>query len=221
MKIPGDEFSADTQDSQRPAAKDRLDALLLKMRELEAEMMRELRRKEADFFYQVREKKVRFTDEALARHRRLSLRLRSYILGSTFLVLLTAPIIWFCLIPIAFLDLVVTVYQAICFGIYGIPRVRRSDYLQFDRKRLAYLNVLEKLNCEYCAYGNGILAYAVEIAARTEQYWCPIKHALRMKSLHSRYQFFFDYGDAEHYRQEIEKVRRSFTDITEEKPASP
>jgi hypothetical protein len=195
---------------------DKLDSLLRQMQSLEKEMLQELRRKETEFLYEVRQKKIRFTAEAEARHRRLSKRIHRFLLDSSFLVLLTAPIIWFCLVPIAFLDLVVTVYQATCFGIYGIPKVRRSDYLLLDRHRLAYLNVLEKLNCEYCAYGNGVLAYAAEIAARTEQYWCPIKHALRVKSIHSRYRFFFDYGDAEHYRQQIEQVRRSFEDIPRE-----
>ena len=185
---------------------DKLDSLLVKMRDLETEMMHELRRKEADFLYQVRAKKVRFTKEAAARHRKLSKRIHRYILDSTFLVILTAPVIWSCLVPFVFLDLVVSIYQAVCFGIYGIPKVRRSDYLLLDRHRLAYLNFLEKLNCEYCAYGNGVLAYVGEVAARTEQYWCPIKHALRMKSMHSRYRFFFDYGDAEHYRREIESA---------------
>ena len=195
---------------------DKLDSLLVKMRDLETEMTQELRRKEADFLYQVRAKKVRFTKEAAARHRTLSKRIHRYILDSTFLVILTAPVIWSCLVPFVFLDLVVSIYQAVCFGIYGIPKVRRSDYLLLDRHRLAYLNFLEKLNCEYCAYGNGVLAYVGEVAARTEQYWCPIKHALRMKSMHSRYRFFFDYGDAEHYRREIEKVRRSFEDVAGE-----
>jgi len=195
---------------------DKLDSLLVKMRDLEVEMMQELRRKEADFLYQVRAKKVRFTEEAAARHRKLSKRIHRYILDSTFLVILTAPVIWSCLVPFVFLDLVVSIYQALCFGVYGIPKVRRSDYLLLDRHRLAYLNFLEKLNCEYCAYGNGVLAYVGEVAARTEQYWCPIKHALRMKSMHSRYRFFFDYGDAEHYRREIEKVRRSFEDVAGE-----
>ncbi len=83
-----------------------------------------------------------------------------------------------------------TIYQALCFPLYDIPKVRRSEYMLLDRHRLAYLNFLEKLNCEYCAYGNGVLAYVTEVAARTEQYWCPIKHALRMKSMHSRYRFF-------------------------------
>jgi len=193
---------------------DKLDSLLVKMQELEHEMMRELRRKEADFLYEVRAKKVRFTEEATKRHRKLSKRIHRYLLDSPFLVLLTAPIIWSCLLPLAFLDLVISTYQALCFGIYGIPKVCRSDYLLFDRNRLAYLNFLEKLNCAYCAYGNGVLAYTAEVAARTEQYWCPIKHALRMKSMHSRYKFFFDYGDAEDYRRQIEQVRRSFEDVT-------
>ncbi|MCE9611522.1 MAG: hypothetical protein K8R23_15095 [Chthoniobacter sp.] len=196
---------------------DKLDVLLVKMRELETEVMQELRKKEADFFYEVRLKKVRFTEEALTRQRRLGKRLHRFLLDSSFLVLLTTPVIWFCLLPLVLLDLVISTYQAVCFPIYGIPKVRRSDYLLLDRQRLAYLNLIEKLNCEYCAYGNGVLAYVSEVAGRTEQYWCPIKHALRMKSMHSRYRFFFDYGDAEHYRREIEKVRRSFEDI----PANP
>jgi len=192
---------------------DKLDSLLGRMQELEKEVMQELKRKEADFLYEVRQKKVRFTEEATARHTRLRKRIHRYIMDSTFLVLLTAPMIWACLIPFVLLDVVVTVYQATCFWIYGIPKVRRCDYLLLDRHRLAYLNFIEKLNCEYCAYGNGVLAYVTEVAARTEQYWCPIKHALRMKSMHSRYRFFFDYGDAEHYRQQIEQVRRSFEDV--------
>jgi hypothetical protein len=184
------------------------------MRELEKEMVRELQRKEWEFLYEVRVKKVRFTEEANARHAKLSKRIHRYLLDSRFLVILTTPVIWACLLPIALLDLIISIYQALCFGIYGIPKVHRIDYILLDRNRLAYLNFLERLNCQYCGYGNGVLAYATEVAARTEQYWCPIKHALRTKSMHSRYRYFFDYGDAEHYRAEVEKLRRSFEDVT-------
>lgn len=183
------------------------------MRTLEQEILRELRYKEAEFLYEVRMGKVRFTRETIERHRRMSKRVRRFLMESSMPVLITAPIIWFCLVPLFFLDVTISVYQALCFGIYGIPKVKRSDYLLFDRRRLAYLNFIERLNCEYCAYGNGVLAYATEVAARTEQYWCPIKHALRVKSMHSRYRFFFDYGDAEHYRRDLERVRRSFEDL--------
>jgi hypothetical protein len=64
-----------------------------------------------------------------------------------------------CIIPIALADLIGSMYQAICFPIYGIPKVHRGEYLSFDRHRLSYLNFAEKLNCDYCAYVNGILAY--------------------------------------------------------------
>lgn len=195
---------------------DSLETLLERMRVIEKDILRELQKKELEFFYEVRMGKVRFTDEARARHKHLVKRFTSYIRDSRFMILLTAPVIWACLIPVTLLDSVMTLYQILCFPVYGIPKVPRSDYVKLDRRHLAYLNWMEKLNCEYCSYANGVLAYATEIAARTEQYWCPIKHALRMKSMHSRYRFFFDYGDADHYRQQIETVRRSFEDLDKE-----
>ena len=195
---------------------DTLDALLEKMRLLETEILRELQKKEVEFLYEVRKGKVRFTEAALVHHRTLVRRFFAFLRGSRFMVLLTAPVIWSVLIPILLLDLFMTIYQAVCFPIYGIPPVRRSDYIRLDRRHLAYLNWVEKLNCEYCGYANGVIASATEIAARTEQYWCPIKHALRMKSMHNRYRFFFDYGDADRYRDQIETLRRSFEDITQE-----
>lgn len=193
-----------------------LDSLLEQMRVLENKILQELKRNEQEFFYEVRQGKVRFTEEARARHKLLVKRFVHYIRDSRFFIIATTPVIWSCILPVIFMDLVMSVYQAICFPIYGIPKVKRGDYIILDRRRLAYLNWAEKMNCEYCAYTNGVLACASEIAARTEQYWCPIKHALRMKSMHSRYRFFFDYGDAEHYRQQIEIVRRSFEDIKTE-----
>jgi hypothetical protein len=192
---------------------ERLDALLGKMRLLEQELAHEAKRGEADFCYSVHGKAVHFAEEAKIRHRKHRLGLRRYLVNSRFLVLATSPMIWVCAIPIVLTDLVGTLYQAICFPIYGIPLVRRSDYLAFDRHRLNYLNFVEKLNCEYCAYVNGILAYFTEIAGRTEQHWCPIKHAGCAKCAHSRYKHFVDFGDAEQYRLHVEEIRRSFGDL--------
>ena len=93
------------------------------------------------------------------------------------------------------LDLAVTVYQAVCFPVYGIPKVARGEYLVFDRGSLRYLNVIEKIGCVYCSYANGLLAYVVEIAARTEQHFCPIKHARKLLRPHSHYANFVPYGD--------------------------
>jgi hypothetical protein len=106
-------------------------------------------------------------------------------------------------LPIVFLDLSVLLYQAICFPVYGIPKVRRRDYLVFDRHHLAYLNALEKLNCAYCSYANNAIAFVREVAARTEVYWCPIKHARRVLGPHPHYQGFADFGDAEAFRAKL------------------
>ena len=66
---------------------------------------------------------------------------------------------------------------------------------------------LEKLNCAYCSYANCLIAYVREIAARTEQYWCPIKHARRVIGSHPRYLKFDDYGDAEGFRKHAAGLR--------------
>jgi hypothetical protein len=39
-----------------------------------------------------------------------------------------------------------------------------------------------------------------------------------MKGIHSRYEYFFDYGDAESYRTRIEQVRRDFKDLETKQP---
>src|SRR5271170_5059440 len=195
---------------------EKIDALVDRMRLLEQELVQETKKKETQFCYEVHKKAVRFTEEAKVRHRKLRKSLHHYLVNSRFLVLATSPMIWLCAVPIVLTDIIGTLYQAICFPIYGIPKVRRGDYLAFDRHRLTYLNFIEKINCEYCAYVNGILAYFTEIAGRTEQHWCPIKHAGCAKCAHSRYKHFVAFGDAERYRLHIEEVRRSFGDIKPE-----
>ncbi|HTB80738.1 MAG TPA: hypothetical protein VK717_07615 [Opitutaceae bacterium] len=203
---------------------DRCDTLLSQIRVLEKELVRETQKKEAQFCYQVHAKTVLFTEAAKASHKQARQNFHRYLLHSRFLVLLTAPVIWMCLIPIVLVDVIGSIYQAICFPIYGIPKVHRRDYIAFDRHRLTYLNFIEKLNCDYCAYANGILAYFTEIAARTEQHWCPIKHARCVKCAHSRYKNFVDFGDAEQYRKHFEEIRRAFQDVegvkTEASPAA-
>ena len=151
-------------------------------------------------------------------------RVWPYMRDARLAVLLSVPIIYACAIPFIALDLMVTVYQSICFPIYRIPRVRRADYLIFDRGRLAYLNAVEKVHCVYCSYANGLLAYVTEIAARTEQYFCPIKHASRPPREHSRYQGFLPFGDAQAYRTQGDSVSQDWDDLTKDdanKPCRP
>jgi hypothetical protein len=115
-------------------------------------------------------------------------------------------------VPIALLDLWVTLYQVICFRAYGIARVKRSAYVVIDRQYLPYLNVIEKLNCVFCGYANGVFAYVREVAGRTEQYWCPIRHAKRVRAPHAHYRDFVPYGDAESYKKRLPLLRQELAD---------
>jgi hypothetical protein len=168
-------------------------------------------------FYELRNGKIWFSEEIKREHRRLKTSLVRYVLHSRIMAILTAPFIYAVIIPFVLLDLFVSVYQAVCFPVYGIPKARRRDYIAIDRNKLRYLNALEGFNCLYCSYGNGVLAYAVEVAGRTEQHWCPIRHARRVQNAHDRYAHFLPYGDAAAYRAEIEKVRCDFKDVKQRK----
>jgi len=167
-------------------------------------------------FYELRKGKVWFSKEIKREHRKLKTSLLRYVVHSRILAVLTAPFIYACFIPFVLLDLFVSTYQAVCFPVYGIPKARRKDYMAIDRNKLRYLNALEGLNCMYCSYANGLLAYVVEIAGRTEQHWCPIKHARRIQHTHDRYSHFLPYGDASAYRERIDKVRDDFKDLKKE-----
>ncbi|MGE0447931.1 MAG: hypothetical protein AB7P99_22100, partial [Vicinamibacterales bacterium] len=125
--------------------------------------------------------------------------------------LLTTPVIYALLVPFVFVDVSVRLYEAVCFPIYGIASVQRAAYFVHDRYRLPYLTAVERLNCLYCSYVNGVLGYVQEVASRTELYWCPIKHARSARSPHARYRQFADYGDAMAYHRGLPTFRASLS----------
>jgi len=182
-------------------------ALMHEMRLLEDALELEFARRRLEFAFSVRKRVVQFEERVLKRHQDLRVGVWRYAWSARPLVALTAPLIYSLILPMALLDLATSIYQALCFPAYRMPKVRRGDYFVFDRNQLAYLNALEKLNCAYCSYANGLFSYIREIGARTEQYWCPIKHARRIVSMHERYATFADFGDAETYRKELAALR--------------
>lgn len=155
-------------------------------------------------------RRAELAEEFLRTQRRYKVGLLRFMVRARFLVALTAPLIYLGWVPFLLMDIFVTTFQTVCFPIYGIPKAKRADYLVFDRADLPYLNLIEKFNCFYCSYGNGVAAYTREVAARTEQYWCPIKYARRIKGAHERYPRFFDYGDAEAFRQGLDRLRNQY-----------
>lgn len=170
---------------------------------LRRDLRRSVREQRRRWRYRITRGRVEFDREVHALHAQFRQGLPAYLRGANPLSLLTAPVIYSLLVPFALIDAWVTVYQRICFPIYGIPLVRRRPYFALDRRKLRYLNAIEKANCTFCTYANGVLSRVREVAARTEQYWCPIKHARPIPSPHERYHQFFDYGDAASYHQQL------------------
>lgn len=186
-----------------------LERIHKRLHEAERDVLDDIAAARQRWHYRVHRGRVWFDREVVRAHQRVRQTIPSYIRQGSVLSLLTAPVIYSLLVPLALLDAWVWAYQWICFPIYGIARVRRRRYFVMDRRRLAYLNGIEKANCTLCSYANGLIAYVREVAARTEQYWCPIKHARRMAAAHQRYDAFFDYGDAAGYRRGLSALRRT------------
>ena len=68
----------------------------------------------------------------------------------------------------------------------------------------------------FCSYANGLIGYAHEITARTEQYFCPIKHAHKILNSHARYDRFIDYGDEDGFHEKLEEFRRELANEMEQ-----
>lgn len=155
-------------------------------------------------------RKIVFVDKARKTHKKLRENVFKYVLTANVRNVLSMPFIYSMIIPAVILDIFITTYQFFAFPLYGIPRAKRSDFIVYDRRFLAYLNVIEKIHCLYCSYVNGLFAYSMEIAARTEWYWCPIKAAKSPHFSHSQYQRFADYGDAEGWKDSYHNNERCF-----------
>jgi len=186
-----------------------VDRIVTGLREAEEDLTRGVRRQQRRWRYRVRRGRVWFDDEARRVHKRFKQGVPAFLRDASLSNLLTAPIIYSLCVPMLLLDLWITMYQWTCFPVYGIARVSRRSFFFIDRHKLAYLNAIEKANCMYCSYATGLFAYVREVAARTELYWCPIKHARSVRAPHPHYHRFFDYGDAEGYRLHLPALRRT------------
>jgi hypothetical protein len=188
---------------------DRIQQLLQQMTALEDDLRAAISEQPSTMFFQIKGKRIEFEQSIKETHRRLKRNFFRWLITDRPQNLITGPIIYAMIIPLIITDLFITFYQATCFPIYGIKKVRRADYVIFDRQHLSYLNFIEKFHCTYCAYGTGMIAYISEIVARTEQYFCPIKHARKVLGTHARYINFLEFGEAEDYEAKLELYRRA------------
>lgn len=193
----------------------KIEDILNHIKELEEQLVDELKHKENEFFYTIENGKVKFEQDVIDKGKKKITTSLKYLSSFPVLAIFTIPFIWAMMLPILLIDIFVTIYQYVCFPIYKIPVVSRKEYIVIDRYNLFYLDAVEKINCLYCEYFNGVISYVREIAARTEQFWCPIKHSKHIKDKHSRYDNFFDYGDYSTYIRELKKRRENFSDITD------
>ena len=190
---------------------DRIQQLLAQITTLEDELRTALNEQQSSIFFQIKGKRVEFEQSIKETHRKLKRNFFRWLVTDRPQNLITGPIIYAMIIPLLVTDLFVSFYQFACFPIYGIKKVNRSDYIIFDRQNLSYLNFIEKFHCTYCAYGTGMIAYVSEIIARTEQYFCPIKHARKILGTHTRYSLFLEFGEAENYEVKLEEYRRALS----------
>ncbi len=186
---------------------ERVRTLLNQISELEDELRSALHEQHTRVLYRIEGKRIEFEQGIREAQAQLRLGVLKWLAESQFRNVVSAPVIYSMIVPLALLDFALTVFQTLCFPLYHAPRVKRADYILLDRFHLPYLNSVEKLNCVYCAYAAGVIAYAREIAARTEQYWCPIKHARKVIDPHRRYARYADFADAEHYHDALATMR--------------
>ena len=186
---------------------DSIKQLLARMAALEEDLQHALHEQESRMFFRIDGKRIEFESSVKAAHAQLKTHFLRWLVSNRPQNLITGPIIYGMALPLLMLDLCVSFYQWACFPIYGIAKVRRADYLVFDRHHLGYLNFIEKFHCTYCEYANGLIAYLREVLARTEEYFCPIKHARKVLGTHARYRHFLDFGRAEDYEAKLEAYR--------------
>ena len=109
---------------------------------------------------------------------------------------ISMPFIYIMIFPLIILDVFLEIYHRVCFPLYGLPYVSRKKFIVIDRYKLKYLSFIEKINCAYCGYANGLLHYASKIASETEAYWCGIKHKKDSDFVEPKHhEDFVEYGD--------------------------
>ncbi len=188
-------------------ANERVRNLLAQISELEEELYTAIHEQQISLLYRIEGTKVKFENSIREAQTKLKTGLVRWVRESELRNIVTAPIIYSMIVPFGVLDISLTIYQTLCFPLYRVRKVRRANYIVIDRYHLSYLNFVEKLNCVYCGYVAGVIGYAREIAARTEQYWCPIKHARKVLDPNRRYARYADFGDAESYHATHAQMR--------------
>jgi hypothetical protein len=185
--------------------------ILSEISELEEELASVIDEQQERLHYRIEGSRIRFEENLRRIHHELKTGVLPWLRKSELRNIVSAPFIYVMTVPFVMLDVFLFVYQSVCFPLYRIPKVRRSNYVVVDRHHLGYLNVIEKMNCMFCGYVDGLLSYTRQIVSRTEMYWCPIKHARKVLDPHRRYARFTDFGAGEDYEAHVNEMRKKLS----------
>lgn len=199
----------------------RLQDLHDRIRHIKEAIEQQLRRRRAELHADFEHRRVAFEQEVLAQQRRFRQGLLRCMAESQWRNVVTAPLIYPLLLPLLLVDLSVTLYQGLCFPLYRVAWGRRRDHMVFERTHLGYLNLIEKLNGAYGSYANGLSSYVREVVARTQQYWCPIKHARRVLGSHPYLAGYADHGDAQGCREGLQSLREALARLDDASSRAP
>jgi hypothetical protein len=166
--------------------------------------------------FSIQKRTVTFLKEIREYNKKFRIPAWKYVVPTNVRHFLSLPFIYMMIFPALILDLFLTIYNLTALPLYHIPRVKRREYIVYDRQFLSYLNVIQKVNCLYCTYVNGLFAYASELGARTERYWCPIKAAHKPLVHHGWYGDFADYGNPEEWAKKFNDCQ-VFQDLSKQK----
>jgi len=189
---------------------DKIKEMIEEIEALKLKLGEEIAQQEKYISYEIQNGYVQFEKEILNKQKENMKNLLAWFRDIPLLHLLASPLVYGMLIPAILFDIILFIYQQVVFRIFKFKFIKRSDYILFDRQYLGYLNSIEKLNCLYCSYFNGLMQYASAIAGRTELYFCPIKHAKKVAYEHEYYNEFFRYGEENEYQKKLEALRKKF-----------
>lgn len=188
---------------------DKIREIVEEIEVMKIKLAKEISQQESHISYEIKNGYVTFEKEVLAKQRENMKNLVSWFREVPLLHFLAAPLIYAMVIPAMLFDVILFIYLHVVFRIFKFKFIKRSDYMHFDHHYLGYLNPIEKLNCLYCSYFNGLMLYASAIAGRTELYFCPIKHAKKVVSQHKYYNEYLSYGDEEDYQKKLKELREN------------
>ncbi len=183
--------------------KSQINAILSEIDKKRSELKTEYWKLKVKYGFTFKNGRVVFNSNVIKANKRQRKSVLKTIFTAEVREILSFPFIWMMLIPAIILDVCLFIYQNTAIRLYWIPLAKRSDYIIFDRQELDYLNFIQKINCIFCSYVNWLFSYAIEIAWRTEKYWCPIKNAKKSLWWHDWEKYFADYWDAEWFKETL------------------